>query len=347
MHFGRHAALEDAADALIKESLKGVYSHSAKSDILTPWKDQDRHRREIYCLAPDTLVLCSDLVWRPLREVHVGDDLIAFEEEATGYYRQFRVATVTHADPVVLPSYLIVMKDGRSVVASSGHAWLMRHRSAAEQSHPGWVTTQDLQAGASVFDLGTPWGGPLESRGAGYLAGLYDGEGCLDPQLYFCQKPGVTMDRARSLIKELGFEVTNHKIHSSGVDNFTIAGGKYEVMKFLGQLQPHRLIAKVPAWIEKFAINKIGFTRVASVEYLGQRKLVGIETTTSTLIAEGLLSHNTSVGTPDASVRRGMFHRAANPTRPDLNSRDGLARSNRISSSLAHHVEEHGQSASD
>ncbi len=103
MHFGRHAALEDAADALIKESLKGVYSHSAKSDILTPWKDQDRHRREIY----------------------------------------------------------------------------------------------------------------------------------------------------------------------------------------------------------------------------------------------------TSVGTPDASVRRGMFHRAANPTRPDLNSRDGLARSNRISSSLAHHVEEHGQSASD
>jgi hypothetical protein len=48
MHYGVHRALEDSADSLIKESLKGVFSHSAKSDILTPWKLQDRHRREIY-----------------------------------------------------------------------------------------------------------------------------------------------------------------------------------------------------------------------------------------------------------------------------------------------------------
>jgi hypothetical protein len=50
----------------------------------------------------------------------------------------------------------------------------------------------------------------------------------------------------------------------------------------------------------------------------------------------------TNVGTPDSSVRKGMFHRSANRTRPDLNSRDGLARSNRISSSLSTHVEEYG-----
>jgi hypothetical protein len=50
----------------------------------------------------------------------------------------------------------------------------------------------------------------------------------------------------------------------------------------------------------------------------------------------------TAVGVPDASVRKGMFHRVANRSRPDLNSRDGLARSNRISSSLTTHMEEHG-----
>lgn len=50
----------------------------------------------------------------------------------------------------------------------------------------------------------------------------------------------------------------------------------------------------------------------------------------------------TSSGTPDASVRKGMFHRVANKSRPDMNSRDGLARSNRISSSLTTHVVEHG-----
>jgi hypothetical protein len=48
MRFGRYAELEDIADKLIKDSLKGVTSHEAKSDILTPWKQAERLRREVY-----------------------------------------------------------------------------------------------------------------------------------------------------------------------------------------------------------------------------------------------------------------------------------------------------------
>lgn len=44
---GVHAPLERAADALIYQALEGVTSQSAKSDILTPWKEADRHRREV------------------------------------------------------------------------------------------------------------------------------------------------------------------------------------------------------------------------------------------------------------------------------------------------------------
>lgn len=45
-------------------------------------------------------------------------------------------------------------------------------------------------------------------------------------------------------------------------------------------------------------------------------------------------------GTPDPSVRRGMFHRAYNPERLDLNSREGIARGGRrdVGGSLAEHV---------
>jgi hypothetical protein len=39
--------LEDLADALIADSLRGVTSRTAKSDILTKWKEEDRSRREI------------------------------------------------------------------------------------------------------------------------------------------------------------------------------------------------------------------------------------------------------------------------------------------------------------
>lgn len=43
--------LEDQADALLWESLKGVTSREAKSDVLTPWKQQDRWDHEVYTAA--------------------------------------------------------------------------------------------------------------------------------------------------------------------------------------------------------------------------------------------------------------------------------------------------------
>lgn len=45
---GVHPQLEAEADRMIRESLKGVTKHSAKADILTPWKQQERLRREVY-----------------------------------------------------------------------------------------------------------------------------------------------------------------------------------------------------------------------------------------------------------------------------------------------------------
>lgn len=46
-------------------------------------------------------------------------------------------------------------------------------------------------------------------------------------------------------------------------------------------------------------------------------------------------------GTPDPALRKGMYRRAYNPQRPELNSRDGVTRSHRTSS-LLDFVEEHG-----
>lgn len=48
LHSGVHQQLDDAATEMIRKSLEGVTSMAAKSDILTPWKDQDRKRREVY-----------------------------------------------------------------------------------------------------------------------------------------------------------------------------------------------------------------------------------------------------------------------------------------------------------
>lgn len=48
LHSGIHPQLEEAATELLRRSLEGVTSMSEKSDILTPWKEMDRRRREVY-----------------------------------------------------------------------------------------------------------------------------------------------------------------------------------------------------------------------------------------------------------------------------------------------------------
>lgn len=48
LRYGVHRPLEDEADRLIADSLKGVTKHSDKADILTPWKQDDRRKREVY-----------------------------------------------------------------------------------------------------------------------------------------------------------------------------------------------------------------------------------------------------------------------------------------------------------
>lgn len=55
---GVHAPLEAEADRMIRESLRGVTKHSEKADILTPWKEQERYRREVYVVSgvPDPAI---------------------------------------------------------------------------------------------------------------------------------------------------------------------------------------------------------------------------------------------------------------------------------------------------
>lgn len=59
---GLHKPLEDLANEMLRVSLSGVTAHSAKSDILTPWKEQDRRRREVYTTAgtPDASLRRGD-----------------------------------------------------------------------------------------------------------------------------------------------------------------------------------------------------------------------------------------------------------------------------------------------
>lgn len=48
LRHGVHKEMEEAANELLRVSMAGVTKHSDKSDILTPWKEQSRRKREVY-----------------------------------------------------------------------------------------------------------------------------------------------------------------------------------------------------------------------------------------------------------------------------------------------------------
>jgi hypothetical protein len=70
MRFGIDPDLEDQADALLHDSLEGVFAHSAKNDILTPWKMKDRLRREVYLSGEDEYN--KEVLGQPDRSIRSG-----------------------------------------------------------------------------------------------------------------------------------------------------------------------------------------------------------------------------------------------------------------------------------
>jgi phage terminase large subunit-like protein len=258
---------------------------------------------EVYCLDPATRILHADLTWRPIGEAKEGQELLAFDEFPTQHraYRKLRRSAVESVETITQPSYRLRFTNGREVIASAGHQWLGMKWLRGELK--GWYRTDELMVGSRVRDLGEPWDSHENWR-RGYLAGIYDGEGSIFRSLQgdrpgfrigFGQLPGLVLDQTRQLLEEEGFNpsvTADHHKGSSGVQTFNLSGA-YNCLRFLGQVRPVRLLENAPRlWEGKGANQGMGRAVVESIEFLGDREVMAMGTSTRTLFAEGLFSHN-------------------------------------------------------
>lgn len=267
---------------------------------------------EEYCVSPDTRVLTADLRWVPAGKVSVGDQLIAFDEEASGLSgRRMRGATVLGAPALSRPCYRVHLSDGTSVVSSAEHRWLTPW---------GWVPTaqlipRDTPHRRGPGESGRPkvpsqlvrvtgvWAED-QSWDAGYLAAAFDGEGSYvaghprqgelgrqSANLSFCQKPNAMLAEVQAGLAALGFRCTALPPREDGVGGVSLRGGRPEVLRFLGQVRPRRLLAKFdPDTLGR--LHTLASPTVESLEPLGVQEVIGLHTSTGTFIAEGLASHN-------------------------------------------------------
>lgn len=280
-----------------------------------------------YCVAPETPILRSDLTHAAASKIQVGDRLVAFDEHPTPNpeptvsgrvhnVRRWRTAVVEAVSTVVKPSMRVTLEDGRSVVCSNDHQWLVVH-STQTQPRTRWAQASDLTVGSVLHSVGTPWEVD-ESRGAGWLAGLYDGEGYLGTRpmgksttsLVFSQLPGAVMDKFMLEMDQraLGYKYIESSPRSTSPTASCVTSSLPRIMRVLGTLQPERFRAKFESVYEGGALTggSVDHVRVAAIEYLGDCTLSSIQTTTRTLIANGILSHNCIQGGASVIYKRAL-----------------------------------------
>ena len=251
-----------------------------------------------FCLVPETPVLLEDLTWVPVGSLKVGDKLIGFDEYAPGGKgngRSWRQAIVEETSIINAPT-LKLKTDGPEVVCTGEHLWLTKKPYSSELN---WVKTKNLKPGDMIRYTDT-WGTD-KTYDAGYLSGMFDGEGYYSKQglLGIAQNKGQVLDNLVELLTERGCDIsTTLKEEGRDCIDITINGGSSEKMKFLGSIRPRRLLAK---FTNQFYGTRIydktsKYVTVESIEDAGDRNVVALGTSTSTLLAAGMFSHNTKVG---------------------------------------------------
>jgi hypothetical protein len=275
-----------------------------------------------YCVAPYTKVLTANMEWKRADELVVGEDLIGCNEDAaqspktkakTGKVVRTRWLRRTKVESIkaLRQPCVKVHTDRGTVVCSTLHRWLVKTKQAGNRHgsrwwiHYDWQRAEDLKPGDNIGFVCAPWE-EEQSKDAGYLAGIFDGEGWLSKgQLGVAQKPGFVLSKTKALIEERGYKTREYRTNSSAYQ-VLVNGGREEKMRLLGTIRPRRLLDKSTQLWEGRLLQgaKVPPATVISVEAIGEQEVLGIQTTERTFIAEGFVSHN-SVNTSNQEIVMG------------------------------------------
>lgn len=246
------------------------------------------------CLVPGQRVLTSDIEWKPIEKLNVGDELIGFDTPKIA--GTFKRSYVTALGKVVRPVYEV--RTSRStIIGSEGHLVVKCDRSKGRE----WIKLSDIKPGDELayfmdpFEQDTSWE-------AGWLSGFFDGEGSVAAGLVSAgQKEGVTLTYLQTVAKSRGFSLHRKLIDYNGVAHVHINGSYAAGLQFLGKIRPVRLLPKAPhLWEGRNVKNKQAApVFVREVKSLGMEEVISIGTSTGTLMVEGLFSHN-SFFTPNS-----------------------------------------------
>ena len=295
--------------------------------LSTPFLVKDPHKilNTSYCVTPDTKILTRDLRWVEAGTLKIGDELVGFEEQGkenkdkkTGRgsrrQRHYEDATVTNTGREVAPVYKVTLEDGTELKCTGNHRWLTWNWKGHEVD---WVRADEMTKLMEKRPNGVYLPRYFDvikqdfSYESGYLSGLFDGEGSLalgisgdkvsrGVQFVFSQQDNDAMKNGIKFLEKKGYSVVVNARKPQREDlescnQIYVRGGFWEVMRFLMETRPERIINK--RWgskkISDMILQKKSLVKVVSAEYIGEQEIITLESSSKTYIAEGFGAHNT------------------------------------------------------
>ena len=249
------------------------------------------------CLTPDHKVLTADLKYIPLGEIKPGDKLVSFDEEVVNKRsRRYKTGIVEAVQHRVKEVFEVLLESGKKFKVTGDHRWLVKTGSKYY-----WKTTNTLRKGTNIPKLFDEWGFNY-SREAGWLEGLYDGEGSLSQrkttggtsmQLAISQNEGPTLDRLRYALEIWYGATATYSTTGRKCQQLRLQGGTTTIAKFLGEIRPQRLLSKfMPESLGRINSPNKNNDKVVSITKLGPRDIVQIAIDAKTMIVEGYPHHN-------------------------------------------------------
>ncbi len=124
----------------------------------------------------------------------------------------------------------------------------------------------------------------------GFLAGIFDAEGCRNDSLRIADKDPEIIGRTVASFHRLGFACTVEPNNSIGVRNVRLLGGLREQLRLLQSIDPAIERKRSISGIALKSPAKLG---VVAIEPLGREiEMFDITTGTGDFIADGVVSHN-------------------------------------------------------
>lgn len=243
-----------------------------------------------YCVFPLSKILRADLRWANAERISVGDELIGFDEEVKNHRRLFRRTRVLSTKKLV-EDCVQIYADRRSTICSKMHRWLVK-----SGGNLRWKRAYQLEVGDRLISIGKPWD-DASSFDAGWLSGIFDGEGCVSKStpgkgrarvLSVAQNDGVVLENIKRVLKSLDFSFIERKGKCPSIR----FNKPWEKIRFLGSVRPHRLLAKASKLWDGLSVRTAEKVAITKIKNLGPTEVIAISTYDKTFISDGFLSHN-------------------------------------------------------